>query len=93
MPVIDVSILRKQDPPIWTDLAGVDCMHADQEWMVAGIESGMQSGKHSIMLRLKLTDGTNVLTETSLAAWIAATCALRGAFPEAFADGPLRSHE
>lgn len=53
----------------------------------------MQSGAPSLALRLDIrpvdSEAHVVIAETSLAAWIAATCALRGKFPEAFAGTPL----
>jgi hypothetical protein len=58
---------------------------------VAALESGMVSGAASIAIRIDLPDGQVVIAETSLAAWIAATCAIRGAFPAEFYDTPLAS--
>jgi hypothetical protein len=91
MPVIDVLIVRRdrEDAP-WVDvldrptfLVPGDC------WRIAGIEGGMESGAPSVMLRVDLEDGQVVIGQNSLAAWIGATCALRGAFPEAFVGTPL----
>jgi hypothetical protein len=90
MPVIDVMIVKRAGGPAWPELESV--MHLpDALWRVAAMEGGMSSGAPSIALRLDLPEGVSILAETSLAAWIAATAAFRGAFPEAFADGPLRA--
>lgn len=88
MPVINVSIVRRDDPPPWSDAKEIAHL-PDQPWLLAGLEGGMSSGKPSIALRLELSDGQSVIAETSIAAWIAATCALRGAFPEVFIGTPL----
>lgn len=87
MPTINVHILRQGDPPIWTDLAdrGMHEIPTDQPWELAVLEAGMKSGAPSVMLRLDLADGNSVTAQMSVAAWIVATAAMRGAFPEAFA--------
>jgi hypothetical protein len=63
-------------------------------WQLAALEGGMVSGAPSLALRIDLPPDHRerrdvVIMETSLTAWIAATCALRGRFPEAFAGTPL----
>lgn len=88
MPTIDVKIVRRDDPPPFPQAQNV--VHLpDAVWELAALEGGMQSGKESLALRLTLPDGTEVLAETSLGAWITATCAIRGAFPDGFAGTPL----
>lgn len=87
MPTIDVTIVRYGDPPCWPD-AVLHTHDPDPIIRLAAIEGGMQSGATSLALRLDHPD-VRIIAETSLAAWIAATCALRGAFPEAFAGTPL----
>jgi hypothetical protein len=88
VPEIRVSVVRYGDPPPYPDLQ--DVVHLpDGVWDLAVLEGGMQSGKESLALRLTLPDGTEVLAETSLSAWITATCAIRGAFPDAFAGTPI----
>lgn len=87
MPVIDVMIVRREDPPPWPD-ADLHIHDPDPIIRLAALEGGMQSGAVSLALRLD-HPAARIIAETSLAAWIAATCALRGAFPEAFAGTPL----
>jgi hypothetical protein len=87
VPTINVHILRKGDPPIWPDLAdrGMHEIPPAQPWELALLEAGMKSGAPSVMLRLDLADGNSVTAQMSVGAWIMATAAMRGAFPEAFA--------
>lgn len=99
MPDIDIVILRHGDPPAWPELNDNPAvLAAAQSWRLAVLEGGMVSGRPSLALRLevdvpRLVGGGShrktIVAEMSLAAWIAATCAMRGAFPEAFAGGPL----
>lgn len=90
MPDIDIKIVRHHDRPAWPDLNDdPNLMVATGSWGMAIIEGGMQSGRHSVALRLELPGVGTVIAEMSVAAWISATCVMRGAFPEAFADGPL----
>jgi hypothetical protein len=94
MPVIDVNL---EGDDAWTDLRDKrhEILHLSNEtWYLTALEGGMTSGKTSLALRLNLPPGGGdgasvVIAETSLAAWIAATCALRGRFPDAFAGTPL----
>lgn len=88
MPALDLTIVRVGDPPPWPDVRNP--LHlADPTIHVAAIQAGMVSGAPSIAIRVDLGDGDTVIAETSLAAWIAVTAAIRGAFPDAFTDGPL----
>jgi hypothetical protein len=92
VPAISLSIVRAGDPPPWSDLTEPDRYVAPgASWELAIFERGMQSGKPSVALRVDYTPGGGpvIIFENSMAAWIAATAAMRGAFPEAFADGPL----
>jgi hypothetical protein len=90
LPDIDIHIVRHDARPAWPDLNEEPNLYvASDSWGLAAIEGGMESGAHSVALRLTLPGLGTCLAQTSLAAWIAATCALRGAFPEAFAGGPL----
>lgn len=80
----------------WDDLAGHHdrVLHAGTDWKLAAIPGAMSSGGVSLALRLDYPQGdadgtTTVITEMTLATWIAATCALRGRYPEAFAGTPL----
>jgi hypothetical protein len=76
----------------WPELAAPDSgvVHLpDAPWGLAAIEGGMASGLPSLALRLDLSDGRVVVAETSLAAWVAATVALRARFPGSFAGTPL----
>lgn len=88
MPSIDVKISRRGDTPAWGHLEKDVPMLAAQDWSLVVLESGMSSGAPSIALMLDTESGP-VIAQTSLAAWIAATCALRGAFPESFQGTPL----
>lgn len=92
MPVISVNL---DGDNAWPELArgpsDVVVHLPDVRWRLAALAGGMASGAPSLALRLDLPDGRVVIAETSLAAWIAATCALRGRFPEAFAGTPLDS--
>lgn len=95
VPTIDLTVLRRDDPAApWSDIDATRCVAlADPDRLpLVVLEAGMSSGAPSIAVRLNLADGNTAIFETSLAAWIAATCAMRGAFPEAFADTPLASH-
>jgi len=90
MPDIDLRIVRFDDRPAWPELNGRhDLYVASHSWQMAAIEGGMTSGSASVALRLELPEVGTVVAETSLAAWIAVTCGLRGAFPDAFAGTPL----
>ena len=90
MPDISLSVVRDGDPPPWEDLAeGGRYIVGGASWKLAALERGMASGQPSVALRLDLPDGQVIICENSLAAWIAATSAMRGAFPAAFAGGPL----
>lgn len=95
MPSIDINILRHGDPPCWPDMVdtGVHQIDPEQPWEMAIIEGGMSSGRPSVALRLRLADGQIVFAETSVANWINATAAMRGAFPEAFAGTVFESRE
>jgi hypothetical protein len=90
MPTIDLNL---NGDNAWPDIASKDVVHLpDAVWHVAALEGGMTSGKVSLALRLDLPDGTTLVAETSLAAWIAATSTLRGRFPQAFVGTPLAEH-
>ena len=96
MPTIEVTI-QHGDDAAWPDLSAVpgnEIIHLkDEVWRLVGLGAGMTSGKPSVALRLPVptSDGRTetLVAETSLAAWIAATCVLRDAFPEAFDGTPL----
>lgn len=94
MPAITLRIVRRGDPAPWPDLApgSQPFTHLDEDALqVAVLEGGMTSGKPSVALRIDLPGGQVVVVENSMAAWIAATSGMRGAFPEAFAGGPLEA--
>ena len=86
MPVMNVTILRKRDPSPWEALGdpSVIAPHPEVPWQLAILEAGCASGAPSIALRMDLADGRVLIAETSLGAWLTATAAFRGAFPEAF---------
>lgn len=100
MSIIDITIVRRSDPPPWRgEIRADQVVHLREEtvWRLAGLDAGTTGGAPSVALRLDLPEGAEVglpsgaavVAETTLAAWIAATCALRGAFPEAFVGTPL----
>ena len=74
-------------------------IHGGTDWTLAVLPEGLRSGGVSLALRLdfpqgldapqSLADPATVITEMTLATWIAATCAIRGRYPEAFAGTPL----
>ena len=97
MPTIELSL---EGDGAWPDLEGsAGVVHLqDATWKLAALEGGMASGAASLALRLDLGDagfdadipnGRVVIAETSLAAWIAVTAALRARYPAAFAGTPL----
>jgi hypothetical protein len=88
MPEIRLTIVRAADPPPWADVTEIRYVH-DAGWQAAVLEHGMESGRPSVAVRIDHGDGPPVVFETSLAAWIAATAGMRGAFPAAFAGGSL----
>ena len=104
MTVIDVQLIGREDPRVaWPDLANPDShvIYVTEGWQIAGLENGTTDGLPSVALRLNAEldiddpDGEGdvlpvaVIAETTLRAWIAATCVLRGRFPEAFTGTPL----
>jgi hypothetical protein len=98
VPEIDVTILAKGDPAPWEELADGKAVYhlPDATWHFAILDGGMQSGAPSVAFGLVIPDveldpacDMLVMTETSLAALAAIVAAARGAFPEAFYDGPF----
>lgn len=91
MPTFDMNL---NGDNVWPDLEDKNLedklIHLPETvWHIAALEGGMSSGKSSLALRIDLPNGDVLVTETSLAAWIAATCSLRGRFPEEFVGTPL----
>lgn len=89
MPEIRLTIVREGDPPPWADLARGYRYVTDAEWQAAVLERGTRSGAPSVAVRIDLGSGPPLVFETSPAAWVAVTAGMRGAFPAAFAGGPL----
>lgn len=89
MPAIHLNL---EGDNAWPDLEPDGFVVGPEEWRLAVLERGMSSGKPSIALRLDLPTGQTVIAQTSLAAWIAVTCALRGRYPDEFIDTPLEEH-
>ena len=83
MPVIKVIL---EGDGALADMVGreADVIFLTAPFTVAALAAGMQSGAPSLAIRIDLPDGRVVFQETSLGAWIMATAALRGRFPEAF---------
>jgi hypothetical protein len=90
VPDIDIKIIRHGDPPPWGEvmMEKQPPLLASESWRLVALEGGMSSGAPSIALWLETDDGP-VIAQTSLTAWVAATCALRGAFPSVFDGTPL----
>lgn len=89
---LTVTIVRNGDEAPWPELRAADTTlhHVTHGNLgVAILEAGMSSGRPSVALRVTLDDATVVIVETSLALFAGAVIAARGAFPEAFAGGPL----
>lgn len=84
MHAIHMHILHKGDPPIWPNLKSASVEHTTEDWDIVAIEHGTVEGEPSIALRIQLPSGHTAFAETTLALWISATAAMRGAFPEAF---------
>lgn len=99
VPTIDLNLHGVgEDVDAWADLAGrLDrLVHVGTEWKLAAIPEGMSGGGVSLALRIDYPPGTadgsaTMITEMSLDSWIAATCALRGKYPEAFRGTPLEA--
>jgi hypothetical protein len=98
VPTIDVILDANTQTPAWPDVLDRGFVHVpDATWRLAALAGGMASGAPSLALRIDvplntLDEPVPIIAETSLAAWIAATCALRGRYPEAFEGGPLDPH-
>jgi hypothetical protein len=96
MPVIDLNL---DGDDAWTDIGQEGpLVMFDGTWQLAALEAGMSSGAPSLALRLDVEligfdRPVPVIAQTSLAAWISATCALRGRFPDAFAGTPLEARD
>ena len=91
MPGFDLRIVREGDPPPWGDLAdGRPYVHLPDE--VRGLpcwSAAWPPAPRRLCCGWSCRTAGTVIAETSLATWIAATSGMRGAFPAAFADGPL----
>ncbi len=87
MPVLKITVNCERDP--WDDLLPlreqgklITAMGTESGAIrVGGLPHGMDSGKTSISIVIPLPDGTMILTETSLALFLAAARALEGAYP------------
>lgn len=87
MQVIKITVNVDRDP--WEDLAELEKQDklltamADEAGSirVGALPHGMQSGRTSVAIAVPLPDGRIVLTETSLALFLAAADALRAAYP------------
>jgi len=93
MPTMRVQILRRDDPVPWDLVSERNLLLPDPEtpWDLVIAETGMNSGAPSIGLRMDLPQGYTLIAQTSLGAWLMATAAFRGAFPEAFAGTPFEA--
>jgi hypothetical protein len=88
-----VQILRSDDPQPWDLASDAKLLLPDPEmpWDLVIAETGMNSGAPSIALRMDLPEGHTLIAQTSLGAWLMATAAFRGAFPEAFVGTPFEA--
>ncbi|MGH9249010.1 MAG: hypothetical protein ACRD0W_05780 [Acidimicrobiales bacterium] len=89
MPTIDLDLTGDDAWPDLVTRREVIQLPVAAVWRLAALEGGMGSGAASLALRLDIDNHRVVVAQTSLAAWIAATCALRGRFPDAFRGTPL----
>lgn len=94
MPTFDINL----EEPAWPELGDRPQSEIlflpDTKWFLGALQAGMETGAPSLALRFDWDRGaadgtTSVIAQTSLRAWIAATGALRGRFPESFAGTPL----
>ena len=70
---ITIRKLAVGDPPIWEDLDLARTVHVQAPLTeVVVIEAGMTSGRSAVAMRLRLPDGSEVVAEWSLAAFVAA---------------------
>jgi hypothetical protein len=81
--------IRLDGDNAWPDLDPDRLIHCGSDWELAVLPGGMSSGAPSVALRVKAGDGRDVVAETSMAAWIAATATMRGRYADEFAGGPL----
>jgi hypothetical protein len=91
MPAIELNLNGDRAwPDIRDNIVKDNLTHLpDTTWRLAALSGGMVSGKTSLALRLDLPNGEVIVTETSLASWVATTCALRARFPEEFKGTPI----
>lgn len=93
MPTMRVQILRRDDAVPWNVASDASLLLPDPEtpWELVIAETGTNSGAPSIALRMDLPEGHTLIAQTSLGAWLMATAAFRGAFPEAFVGTPFEA--
>lgn len=74
--------LKLEGEGAFDDLAEsqVVVVHLTGPFTIATLEKGMTSGRPSLALRFDLDDGTVVIQETSVAAFLTAAAAIRGKF-------------
>jgi len=79
MPVIKLDLEGKG---AFADLAESQqvVVHLTGQFIIAALDKGMTSGRPSLALRFDLDDGTVVIQETSVAAFLTAAAAIRGRF-------------
>jgi hypothetical protein len=77
---------RKDDPPIWPDLAEKHVYHLTEglDMTVLCIEGGMKSGKPSVTLRIDLPNGAVVVAETSARLFCIAAHMIQARHPDLF---------
>lgn len=83
MPIMNIRINRLGHN-MGLDIDRSKIIHLDGEgagaWNLYGLEGGMQSGQHSVMLHLELPDGRHVFAENSMKNFQMAYSAFMGAF-------------
>lgn len=81
MPVVRIKVFEKGDGKQFDEIPGTKkkVICSDQPWDIGLLQSGMTSGKHSVMLNVLLPDGTLVVLEQSLSNWQMISAAFQGA--------------
>lgn len=85
-----IRILRVDDhDPVFPELGDGRPIHHSNSIDFVFIENGTSGNQPSVAMKSDMPDGSAAVIETTLAVFIAALAAARGAFPESFARGPF----
>lgn len=85
MTPLAIQIVRDGDPPPWADLP--DKVKDGTIERLGILEKGTVEGRPTVAVVVQAPDGERMFGRTTLANFIAALAAARGAFPEAFRGG------